>query len=131
MIPNRIHLGRILLVSGLILGGCAPAPEPAIAPPPEVAGVKIQMWTHSPPGRSVQEVFAKNYTDRPLQITFFRLYNCVNLRQECTASNPGLTLQPGAVALVARLEPAQATRPFSFRYDYQWHQGPQGANAPE
>jgi hypothetical protein len=119
---HRTSLVGALLGFALFTGGCAPAlREEVVTAPPAVAGVPMQVWTHTmTTEKNTKAVYAKNYGDRPMRLSLFRLYNCVNLLQECTVSSPNVVVAPGELLLVIKLQPRIGTRPYSFQYDYQW-----------
>jgi hypothetical protein len=81
----------------------------------------MQVWTHTiTTEKNTKAVYAKNYGERPMRLSLFRLYNCVNLLQECGVSSPNVIVAPGEMVLVTKLQPRIDTRPYSFQYDYQW-----------
>ena len=102
--------------------GCAPAlQEEVVTAPSAVAGVPMQVWTHTmTTEKNTKAVYAKNYGERPMRLSLFRLYNCVNLLQECGVSSPNVIVAPGEMVLVTKLQPRIDTRPYSFQYNYQW-----------
>jgi hypothetical protein len=131
MVPNQNFLAHALLTFTLVLGGCAPAIQEApVVPPAEAAGVQVQVWRHTRTTERAQDVYIKNYTDRPIHVTLLQLYNCVNVQQECTGTTPNVIVAPGAVALVTTVRPALSSRPFSFGYNYQWREGTPNMSTP-
>jgi hypothetical protein len=119
---------RKLIVILAVLGaaGCAPAiqvQEAPVVPPPEAAGMQVQVWRHDRTTERAQDVYIKNYTDRPIHVSSFQLYNCVNVQQECTTTRPNVLVAPGEIAIVATVRPARSSERFSFGYNYQWLTG--------
>lgn len=106
-----------ILLSIVALGACAAlknAEPPAPRPRP---GVPVQLWKREAPDYSATTLLARNDTTISV-IASFRIFDCVNIREDCTTIAPTDTLEPGEVFTVATLNRLDAMREYSFNYSY-------------
>ncbi len=83
----------------------------------------IDTWTEPERNRLGLRIFFRNNTAAPFRLTSIELYDCVNVAQECAASDPGVVLGPGQSVLAMTVLPRLANFEFSFRYRYRTRRG--------
>ena len=97
--------------------GSGPTPRP---------GERVVAWTEDLQRQPGFALYFRNVSNLPVRISSLTLYECLNITGDCNAIDPGILLQPGEVRRARTIEPADARKPFSYRYRYQWT--PAGSN---
>lgn len=100
-------------------------PLAASAPPP--AGVelnliqdRISMWGVNTADGSSQELYLRNNTSWSLKVTGVTLSGCENVKQTCGAIPLDIVLEPFATQRMFVVDPADAKRPYSHRYGFDF-----------
>jgi hypothetical protein len=112
---NLRRVGVLLVV--VAASACAAlknAEPPAPRPRP---GVPIQLWKREARDYSATTLLARNDTTVSL-IASFKIFDCVNIKEDCSTIAPTDTLQPGEVFTVATLSRLDAMREYSFNYSF-------------
>ncbi|MEO7714196.1 MAG: hypothetical protein ABIV10_14870 [Gemmatimonadaceae bacterium] len=65
----------------------------------------LQTWTVEVREPRARDIYLRNDTDRDLVITSLQLYNCRNVKQDCKAYTPNVTVPAGRTAKAMRIEP--------------------------
>lgn len=97
----------------------------AVAPAPP-AGVNatsaifpVSTWAANLPGRNDQAIFVQNNTSWSEKIVRFRLFQCINVKQQCGERPMDVVLGPFARKQLMVIEPAAAGA-YQYQYDYQY-----------
>jgi hypothetical protein len=115
----------VTLVVAALLGGGVPASAQQILPPDSAtlaesaARAALTYWEASTGGSAEQSVFLRNNSDRPIQITSYEVYECVNVaRRTCRVVTPGPLVGPGKTVTLVAIGRLRPTSGWSYRYRF-------------
>ncbi len=88
--------------------------------PGYAAGEPVAEWL-TPYENGKQTVCLKNISSRPIKITRFEVYNCLNLAAGlCAGHDDGPRIPPGKAVAMADIRGDESGRRWSFKYRFRW-----------
>ncbi len=113
----------------LVLAACAKTINPEPVPVP---GVALQTWSVEVREPRARDIYLRNDTDRDVVITSLQLYNCRNIKQDCKAYTPNVTIPAGRTAKAIRVEPFNNKVTWTYNFNYQFRMvGSATASTPD
>lgn len=131
---SRLALARggVLLLAGLALAAPSAAAQ-QYAPPDSsqlaasAARASLTYWEANTNGSAEISVFLRNNADRPIQVTWYEIKDCVNVsRKLCGRHDPGPLIKPGKTV---RLVSVPRERPheswsYTWAFEARWGDDP-------
>lgn len=82
----------------------------------------LSTWIQDVPGQHSQAVYFQNNAAWPVRLTRLELYACINIKQPCAPTEPGILLQPFETRQVLVVEPADPLAAWSYEYRFDWQE---------
>lgn len=110
-----------------------------VVPPPDSASqamsaarAALSYWEASSHGSSEQSVYLKNNSARPIVITSYEVYECVNIpRRTCGVHSPGPTVPPGKTVVLVTIGRSRNDQAWAYRYRFYPQFAPDSAAAAD
>jgi hypothetical protein len=116
------HISALAL---LLFASTAPARGQVVPPPDSAAMVMsaaraaLSYWEASSHGSSEQSVYLKNNSTRPIVITSYEVYECVNIpRRVCGVHTPGPTVPPGKTVILVTISRSRNDQAWAYHYKF-------------
>lgn len=110
---TRSYRGVLTASIAALLSGCAPAPVP---PTPTTVFTTVDRMLTGP----AHLVFVENRSSVPVTVYSFTLRECQNVEGPCTVRPLDVRVDPGARVQMARVDPSEREKPFTYHYSFGW-----------
>ena len=110
------HFVLTVVAAGALLealGACAHAPVP---PTPKTVFTTVDRMLTGP----AHLVFVENRSSVPVTVYRFTLRDCKNVKGPCAVRPLDLRVAPGARVQMARVDPSDRDKPFTYHYAFDW-----------
>jgi len=115
----------IALLALVVMLGTAPAIAQTIPPPDSArlaaasASAALVHWVASSSGAAEQTIFIKNSSERPIDITSYEIYECLNLAKSvCGVHAPGPRIAAGKTVALQTIRQRDRTARWAFQYRF-------------
>ena len=105
--------------------GTLPASAQVIPPPDSArlaaasASAALVHWVASSSGAAEQTIFIKNSSDRPIDVTSYEIYECVNLAKSvCGVHTPGPRIAAGKTVSLQTIRQRDRRGEWSYQYRF-------------
>jgi len=110
----------------LVSMGPAPCAVAQVVPQPDsaqlaaaAAEAALMHWVASSSGATEQNVYLRNTSTRPIQITSYEIYECINLAKAvCGVHAPGPLIKPGATVVLQAIRQRDRRQSWSYQYRF-------------
>jgi hypothetical protein len=127
-----------LLLIVLASLGSARAAVAQVVPHPDsaqlaaaAAHAALLHWVASSSGASEQSVYLRNTSTRPVQVTSYEIYECINLAKSvCGVHRPGPFIKPGATVVLQIIRQPDRRQSWSHQYRFDALFAPPDSTGP-
>ena len=84
------------------------------------SGARLVHWVETVRGAGQHVIYVRNLTTRPVRVTSYEIYECMNLRgRACGVHSPGPVVAPGKTVRLIIIAFGVGIAPGSYRYRLQ------------
>ena len=124
---RRTHTLLALLLTAVLVVGCAPAAQHAyVAPSYQTIVSTTEEHEADPPSHII---YVENHSTVPVRIFAYSLTDCENINVSCGVHQTNLQVRAGQREIAVRIAPKNRSLGWHYRFGFSWHEDSSATSA--